>query len=55
MGVKPLDDWVLEIGKSVDERVVSGVTDIADVFSTGRYFGVFWEGENECLDGVRVS
>jgi hypothetical protein len=37
---KPLDNWVMEIGKSVNDRVVTFVTEFTDVFYTWGYFGV---------------
>lgn len=40
VGVKPVDDWSLEFGEGVNERIVSGVTDITDIFCTFRYFWV---------------
>lgn len=40
VSVKPVDNWILEIGEGVNERVVSGVTDITDILCTFRYFWV---------------
>jgi hypothetical protein len=31
---KPLDNWVMEIGKSVNDRVITFVTEFTDVFYT---------------------
>lgn len=40
VGVKPVDNWSLEIGEGVNERIVSSVTDMTDIFCILRYFWV---------------